>query len=56
MKRSPTQRALDNLIFQPAKVSRNKSRPIASESGIKTYDAAWHMRKSQDDRMRARRL
>ena len=34
MKRSPTQKAIDNLIFRPTKLSRNKSKPIPIASEV----------------------
>ena len=56
MKFSPTQRALDNLIFQPTKLSRNKPKPIPIASEVETYDAVRLLRKRKYDCMRMRRI
>ena len=37
---SPTQKALDNLIFRPTKLSRNKPKSIQNASEVKSYDHA----------------
>ncbi|MEI7410080.1 NinE family protein [Pectobacterium aroidearum] len=54
--RSPTQAALDNLIFQPTRRSRNKPIKIPPASQVKTYDHGYVLRRAMWDRTRARRL
>nr|WP_152975027.1 NinE family protein [Tatumella sp. UCD-D_suzukii] len=56
MKHSPTQRAIDNLIFQPTKLSRNKPKPIPIASEVTTYDPGYLLRKRKYDCMRIRRI
>ncbi|MEL7628726.1 NinE family protein [Pectobacterium aroidearum] len=54
--RSPTQKALDNLIFQPTRRSRNKPKPIPTASQVTTYDHGYVLRRAMWDRTRARRM
>lgn len=53
---SPTQKALDNLIFRPTKNSRNKPKPIPNASEVTTYDPGYLLRKRKYDCMRTRRV
>ncbi len=53
--KSITQLALDNLIFQPTKRSRNKKRPIPPASEIVTFDYCYTLLKAKWDRMRTRK-
>ncbi|MBI0431673.1 NinE family protein [Pectobacterium parmentieri] len=53
---SPTQKALDNLIFQPTRRSRNKPTKIPPSSQVTTYDHGYVLRKAAWDRTRARRM
>ena len=42
-RRSITQIAMDNLIFIPTKRSRNKPKPVPTESDVKTFNYTAHM-------------
>ncbi|WP_203453218.1 NinE family protein [Enterobacter hormaechei] len=42
-RRSITQIAMDNLIFIPTKYSRNKPKPVPTESDIKTFNYTAHL-------------
>lgn len=42
-RRSITQIAMDNLIFIPTKRSRNKPKPVPTESDIKTFNYTAHL-------------
>ncbi|PWD66523.1 NinE family protein [Pectobacterium parmentieri] len=53
---SPTQKALDNLIFQPTRRSRNKTQPIPPASQVTTYDHGYVLRRAMWDRTRTRRM
>ncbi|MCG8709246.1 NinE family protein [Brenneria sp. 4F2] len=55
MMRSPTQKALDNLIFQPTSRSRNKTKPIPPANQVKTFDYVYVLRRAMWDRTRTRR-
>ncbi|HEY3987430.1 NinE family protein [Cedecea sp.] len=51
--RSPTQKALDNLIFNVRHRSKRKPEPLPSE--IKTYDHSCRLSGIRKIRMRARK-
>lgn len=51
---SPTQKALDNLIFQPTRRSRNKPIKIPSASQVQTFDYVYGLLTRKFDRMRGR--
>ncbi|MBN3186067.1 NinE family protein [Pectobacterium brasiliense] len=51
---SPTQKALDNLIFQPTRRSRNKTQPIPPASQVTTFDYVHGLLTRKFDRMRGR--
>lgn len=42
-RRSITQIAMDNMIFIPTKRSRNKAKPVPTESDIKTFNYTAHL-------------
>ncbi|EHX9519298.1 NinE family protein, partial [Salmonella enterica] len=42
-RRSITQIAMDNLIFIPTKRSRNKPKPVPTESDVKTFNYTAHL-------------
>lgn len=52
---SVTQKALDNLIFQPTRRSRNKPKPIPTASQVDTFDYVYGLVRAKWDRMRRRR-
>ncbi|WP_338561847.1 NinE family protein [Erwinia sp. E_sp_B04_7] len=52
---SPTQKAIDQLIFQPTRRSRNKPKPIPSASEVVTLDYCYLLLKAKWDRMRRTR-
>lgn len=52
---SVTQKALDNLIFQPTRRSRNKPKPIPLASQVTSYDHGYRLRMAMWDRMRRSR-
>jgi len=52
---SPTQKAIDNLIYQPTKRSRTKRKPIPTASQVITYDHVWHLLQAKWNRMRKTR-
>ncbi|EBK5807312.1 NinE family protein [Salmonella enterica] len=54
-RRSVTQIAIDNLIFTPTKRSRNKPKPIPTESQVKTFDYVYGLLQSKWNRMRKTR-
>ncbi|PXB01143.1 NinE family protein [Pectobacterium carotovorum] len=54
--RSPTQAALDNLIFQPTRRSRNKPIKIPKASQVTTFDYVHGLLTRKFDRMRGRRV
>ncbi|GKV75546.1 hypothetical protein PEC106568_07200 [Pectobacterium carotovorum subsp. carotovorum] len=51
---SPTQKAIDNLIFQPTRRSRNKTQPIPPASQVQTFDYLGGLITRKFDRMRGR--
>ncbi|WP_087488945.1 NinE family protein [Tatumella citrea] len=53
---SPTQRALDNLIFRPTKLTQNKRKRIPAASEVKSYDHASVLLRAKWDRTRMRRV
>ncbi|NUU68450.1 NinE family protein [Enterobacteriaceae bacterium BIT-l23] len=54
-RRSPTQIAIDNTIFRPTKLSRNKPKPIPTASEVQTFDYVYGLLRAKWDRMRTRR-
>lgn len=42
-RRSITQIAMDNLIFIPTKRSRNKTKPVPTESDVTTFNYTAHL-------------
>ena len=42
-RRSITQIAIDNMIFIPTKRSRNKPKPVPTESDVKTFNYTAHL-------------
>ena len=42
-RRSITQIAMDNMIFIPTKSSRNKPKPVPTESDVKTFNYTAHL-------------
>ncbi len=52
---SITQRALNNLIFQPTRRSRNKPQLIPTESQVNTFRYLDMLRSAVADRMRLTR-
>lgn len=54
-RRSITQIAMDNLIFIPTKRSRNKPKPVPTESDVTTYDPVWPLLSKRWLRQRARK-
>ncbi|HCC5988983.1 TPA: NinE family protein [Enterobacter cloacae] len=54
-RRSITQIAMDNLIFIPTKRSRNKPKPVPTESDVTTYDHVWPLLSKRWLRQRARK-
>lgn len=54
-RRSPTQIAIDNLIYQPTKRTRSKRKPIPTASEVMTYDHVWKLLQAKWNRMRRTR-
>ncbi|EAO3670627.1 NinE family protein [Salmonella enterica] len=54
-RRSITQIAMDNLIFIPTKRSRNKPKPVPTESDVKTFNYTAHLWDIRWLRYRARK-
>jgi len=52
---SITQKSLDNLIFQPTKLSRNKPKPIPPASQVTSYDHGYRLRVAMWNRVRTAR-
>ncbi|MBV4365894.1 NinE family protein [Erwinia phyllosphaerae] len=52
---SPTQKALDNLIYQPTARTRSKRKPIPAASEIITFDYCYTLLRAKWDRMRRTR-
>lgn len=53
--KSPTQKAIDHLIFQPTKRSRSKPKPTPAASEVITFDYSYLLLKAKWDRMRKSR-
>lgn len=53
--KSPTQKAIDHLIFQPTKRSRSKYKPTPTASEVITFDYSYLLLKAKWDRMRKSR-
>ncbi|QZN97805.1 NinE family protein [Symbiopectobacterium purcellii] len=52
---SPTYLVCERLKIQPTKRSRNKPKPIPTESEVQTFDYAYGLQKAMWDRTRSRR-
>jgi hypothetical protein len=46
---------MDASIFKPTKLSRNKSKPIPTESQVQTFDYVYGLLRAKWDRMRRTR-
>lgn len=53
--KSPTQKAIDHLIFQPTKRSRSKRKPTPPASEVVTFDYCYLLLRAKWDRMRRAR-
>ncbi|MCU5775100.1 NinE family protein [Erwiniaceae bacterium BAC15a-03b] len=54
-RKSPTQLAIDSLIYQPTRRTRSKRKPIPSASQVVTFDYTYGLLKAKWDRMRRAR-
>ncbi|HBT3381411.1 TPA: NinE family protein [Klebsiella aerogenes] len=54
-RRSATQIVMDHLIFTPTKRSRNRKKPIPTESDVSTFNYTAHLWDMRWLRTRARR-
>jgi len=51
---SVTQKALDNLIYQPTARTRSKRKPIPPASQVQTFDYVWGLLQAKWNRRKAR--
>jgi len=53
--KSLTQRAMDNLIYQPTRRTRSKRKPIPTASQVVTFDYLYGLLQAKWNRMRIAR-
>lgn len=53
--KSPTQKIIEHLIYQPTKRTRSKRKPIPPASEVQTFDYTYGLLRAKWDRMRRSR-
>ena len=53
--KSPTQKIIEHLIYQPTRRTRSKRKPIPTASEVVTYDHCYQLLQAKWNRMRKTR-
>ncbi len=53
--KSPTQKIIEHLIYQPTKRTRSKRKPVPTASEVVTYDHCYQLLQAKWNRMRKTR-